>query len=144
MTKNMKFWIVLIVLIIIVGGLYVALSKADEAVKPPLPTIRVGSVSAEVKQSTYCWKDNGEGTCEDHGVPVADDLQLISVKAGDPIDITFHAEPTNFSFHRIEDGELVSSEQVVPNEPGVYLFETGGEWEQGDSRYVFGVKVPEE
>ena len=143
MTKNMKFWMVLIILLGIVGGLYIAFSKAGESVSPPLPTVKIGSVSAEVKQSTFCWSNDGQGRCEDHGLPEADDLQLVPVKPGDSIEITFHDEPKNFSFHRIENGALVPAEQVVPNEAGVYMFETGGEWEKGDSRYVFGVEVKE-
>lgn len=102
-----------------------------------------GSVSAEVEQSTYCWETGNQATCAEYGLPEADNLQLITVKPGDRIDVVYHAEPMTSSFNRIEDGELISSEAIVPDEPGVYLYEIGGEWKQGDSRYVFGVQVPE-
>ena len=144
MTKNKKFWIVLIILLIIVGGLYMALVRSIGSGSPPLPTVRVGSVTAEVKQSTFCWSDNVAGKCAEYALPEADDLQIVTVKPGDRIEITFHAEPESFSFHQIKEGELVPSEQLVPSEPGVYLYETGGKWKKGDSRYVFGVRVPAE
>ncbi|TCI39835.1 MULTISPECIES: hypothetical protein [unclassified Exiguobacterium] len=142
--KRKGRWVLVIGLLVVGGGL-LAMSfwKTESSLRPPLPTVRVGSVTAEVRQSTFCWSDQGQGVCEDHGLPGADDLQLVPVKPGAEIDVTFHAEPSNFSFNQIVDGELVPSEQVVPDEPGVYLFETGGDWAQGDSRYVFGVKVEE-
>lgn len=145
MLKRKRLWI-LVIGLLLVGGVLLTMSfwKSESSLRPPLPTVRVGSVTAEVKQSTFCWSDNGQAVCEDHGLPEADDLQLVPVKPGDAIDVTFHAEPSNFSFNQIIDGELVSSDQVVPDEPGVYLFETGGDWEQGDSRYVFGVEVEEQ
>ncbi len=132
------------ILLVIVGALYAtSFWKSETTLKPPLPTVRVKGVTAEVKQSTFCWSGGGEAVCEDHGLPEADDLQLVPVEAGAEIDVEFHDEPSNASFHRIVDGELVPSKPVVPNEPGVYVFETGGEWPQGDSRYVFGVEVEE-
>lgn len=100
-------------------------------------------MSAEVEQSTYCWEAGSRATCADYGLPEADDLQLITVKPGDAIDIVYHADPMESSFFQIEDGELVPAEPVVPDEPGIYLYEIGGEWAQGDSRYVFGIRVPE-
>ena len=142
--RRKGLWIVVVGLIL-VGGALLATSfwKSESSIKPPLPTVRVGSVTAEVKQSTFCWSNGGEAVCEDHGLPEADDLQLVPVEPGAEIDVEFHAEPSNVSFHQIIDGELVRSEPVVPDEPGVYLFETGGEWPRGDSRYVFGVEVEE-
>lgn len=145
MKRNRRFWIVLIGLLVGVGGIYVAVSwfgDRDDSVKPPLPTVRVGSVTAEVEQSTYCWEAGSRATCADYGLPEADDLQLITVKPGDAIDVVYHADPMESSFFQIEDGELVPAEPVVPDEPGIYLYEVGGEWTQGDSRYVFGVRVP--
>lgn len=137
-------WIVVIALLLVGGALFAtSYLKSESSIRPPLPTVRVGSVTAEVKQSTFCWSDGGEAVCEDHGLPEADTLQLVSVEPGTTIAIEFHAEPSNFSFNRIVDGELEPAEQVVPDEPGVYLFETGGDWDQGDSRYVFGVEVTE-
>ena len=144
--SNRRFWIVLLFLLVGVGIIYFAvtlLGDGEDTVKPPLPTVRVGSVTAEVEQSTYCWEAGNQVTCADYGLPEADDLQLITVKPGDRIDVVYHAEPKASSFHRIEDGELVPTDAIVPEEPGTYLYEVGGEWTQGDSRYVFGVKVSE-
>ncbi|STO07558.1 hypothetical protein [Exiguobacterium aurantiacum] len=140
--KTMWFWVIVLLL---VGGIVYGLSfwQTSSGVKPPLPTVTVGSVTAEVKQSTYCWSNGDEAVCEDHALPEADDLQLVTVEPGAAIDVTFHETPKQETFHRIIDGELVASEQVVPMEPGTYLFETGGEWQHGDSRYVFGVTVRE-
>lgn len=142
--RRKGLWIVVVGLLV-VGGILYATSfwKSGTSVKPPLPTVRVGTVTAEVKQSTFCWSDGGEAVCEDHALPEADDLQLVPVEAGAEIDVEFHAEPSNASFHQLVDGELVPAEPVVPDEPGVYVFETGGDWPQGDSRYVFGVEVKE-
>lgn len=146
MKSNRRFWIVLLFLLVGVGMIYFVvtlLGDGEDTVKPPLPTIRVGSVTAEVEQSTYCWESGNQATCADYGLPEADDLQLITVKPGDRIDVVYHAKPEASSFNRIEDGELVPAEPIVPDEPGIYLFEIGGEWAQGDSRYVFGVRVPQ-
>lgn len=131
--------------LLVVGGALYATSfwKSESSIKPPLPTVRVGSVTAEVKQSTFCWSDGDEAVCENHGLPEADDLQLVPVEAGTKIDVEFHAEPSNVTFHQVIDGELVPAKRVVPDVPGVYLFETGGDWSQGNSRYVFGVEVKE-
>nr|WP_215144068.1 hypothetical protein [Exiguobacterium qingdaonense] len=133
----------MIVLVGVGSLLAVSMLIGPDEVKPPLPTVRVGSMSAEVEQSTYCWESGERATCADYGLPEADELQLITVKPGDRIDVVYHAEPMTSSFHRIEDGELVEAEHVVPNEPGIYLYEVGGEWGQGDSRYVFGIRVVE-
>jgi len=141
MKRNKRFWLVLVLLLIGVGVVYIAVSSNETTLAPPLPTVKIGSVTADVEQSTYCWEDNGSARCEDHGLPTEEDLQLIQVDAGDAIDVTFHETPRNFSFNQVVDGELVATEQVVPDEPGVYLYETGGEWEKGDSRYVFGIRV---
>nr|WP_214758324.1 hypothetical protein [Exiguobacterium sp. s123] len=144
--RNRSVWMILLFILVGAGIVYFAMTlfgDGEDGVKPPLPTVRVGSVSAEVEQSTYCWESGNQATCADYGLPEADDLQLITVKPGDRIDVVYHAEPMTSSFNRIEDGELVSSELVVPDKPGIYLYEVGGEWSQGDSRYVFGVRVPE-
>lgn len=142
--RRKGLWIIVAGLMLVVGVLFAtSLWKSESTIKPPLPTVRVGAVTAEVRQSTYCWSDGGEAVCEDHALPTADDLQLVPVEPGAEIDIEFHAEPANASFHQIIDGELVRTDFVVPDEPGVYLFETGGEWPRGDSRYVFGVEVEE-
>ncbi|MFN4215705.1 hypothetical protein [Exiguobacterium sp.] len=142
--RRTGMWL-LVIGLLIAGGLVYTLSSWQGAsgTKPPLPTVRVGSVTAEVKQSTYCWSNGSEAVCEDHALPEADDLQLVTVEPGAAINVEFHETPKRETFHRIIDGELVASEKVVPTEPGTYVFETGGEWQHGDSRYVFGVIVPE-
>lgn len=140
--KTMWFWVIVLIL---VGGIVYGLSfwQTSSGVKPPLPTVKVGSVTAEVKQSTYCWANGDEAVCEDHALPEPDDLQIVTVEPGATIDVSFHEAPDNETFHQIVDGEVVPAERIVPSEPGVYLFETGGDWANGDSRYVFGVEVTE-
>lgn len=97
----------------------------------------------EVKQSTFCWAEDSGGLCEDHGLPKASDLQLVSVEPGAEIDITFHEEPLRHTFYQVVDEKIVPTSLKVPDEPGVYVFEAGGDWKQGDSHYVFGVEVEE-
>ncbi|WP_353047828.1 hypothetical protein [Exiguobacterium sp. s22] len=146
MKRNRSVWMILLFILVGAGIVYFAMTlfgDGEDPVKPPLPTVRVGSVTTEVEQSTYCWESGNQATCADYGLPEADDLQLITVKPGDRIDVVYHADPMESSFNRIEDGEIVSADAIVPDEPGVYLYEIGGEWKQGDSRYVFGVRVPE-
>lgn len=123
-----------------VGDLVLEVGNVGQTTAPDGPGRNRDRGSETVDILLVGW---GEAVCEDHALPEVDDLQLIPVEAGAEIDVEFHAEPSNASFHQIVDGELVPAEPVVPDEPGVYVFETGGDWPQGDSRYVFGVEVKE-
>lgn len=117
---------------------------------PPLPKLRSESNEIEVFQSTYCWFSLQFGKCVDYVSPdeqLKDQMPTI-VSPEEEITIIFSYKPKEGTLHlsQWKQGEPVNilideNKFKVPAEQGEYIYILRGNWEEGDSSYVFKLKV---
>jgi hypothetical protein len=117
--------------------------------KPPLPTLKAGDKTVDVKLGKYCWYIKGVGKCTED--PEAPDLlkgvKPTLVPAGSKLTIGWGNE---------QPKEIVSVDQwkgtavevpmtgnaiQLPKEKGTYVYDIKTIFPEGDVKYAFAVDV---
>lgn len=128
-------------------------AKPQELAKPPEPVISWKDKSAVTVPASSCWSYQNEGVCTDTAAPpelVAEKKpKPLQVKPGATLSVTYAVPPTENSLRvtqwigieQIEQALENGNQWKAPDQPGWYLFDVRGEWNQGDAGHAFVIEV---
>ncbi|WP_203362990.1 hypothetical protein [Bacillus sp. REN10] len=126
--------------------------------KPPNASIQIGEHSYETTLGSYCWSEEGKGTCVDKAGPVEllEKQTPIEVSPGEKITFTLDYEPkpteehvTQFHHNEEMDVQVKDQQFTAPLKKGVYYYGYSVWWNdekepnvsKGDAVYTFVIEV---
>ncbi|MED4784967.1 hypothetical protein [Brevibacillus choshinensis] len=130
-------------------------STTKQLPAPPDPVISWKGQSAVTIPTSSCWHYEDQGVCTDTAAPpeiVGEKKpKALSVQPGATLTVTFPQPPIEKSLRvtqwlgidQIEQLLENGNEWKAPKEPGWYLFDVRGQWDQGDAGHAFVIEVRE-
>ncbi len=130
-----------------------SVSTAKQLPHPPDPLISWQGKSAATVPTSSCWEYEGQSECIDMAAPPEvigeKKPKPLSVQPGATLTVTFPQPPiektlrvTQWLGTKQMDQSLENgNEWKAPEQPGWYLFDVRGQWEQGDAGHAFVIEV---
>ncbi|MEQ8199482.1 MAG: hypothetical protein ABRQ27_16025 [Clostridiaceae bacterium] len=143
--------IIVVLVISFLGFMIIRLPK-----KAPSPIITYNNLKIETVESTYAWFDKSLGGNSVMGLPPEEgvkNIQPLTTEPNSKIYFKFNIfqKPKNISIVLWKNGKIVSKETYekiksgfffTSNEPGVYVYEINGEWDETHtSSFSFTIEV---
>lgn len=119
----------------------------------PIPHVKTDGISVPVTEGSYCWEGPLSANCVDkvyaNPIEMGKQHEPTDVMPNQTIKITFDKMPTKNSLKIERWIEGGSSEKVklnhsklhAPSQKGTYFYLITANWEQGDGKYSFSIKV---
>lgn len=152
----MNRWLVAFLLLTLLS--LIGCSNGMSGEKPPKAMIEIGNKKVETTLGTYCWQDDGTGSCVDTVGPVEllKGKSPVKVKPGEDITFLMDYKPKPNEIHLMLMNHEKETEVPVDNnrftapaQKGIYYYSYGVWWmdekeantSNGDASYVFALEV---
>jgi hypothetical protein len=128
-------------------------TSGQELQTPPTPAISWQGQSAVTVPTSSCWSVGDQAICKDTAAPpeIIGEMKPapLQVKPGAIVTISFTHPPAEKSLvvnqwvgtSQIEQTLENGTQWKAPEQPGWYMYDVRGEWEQGDAGHAFVIEV---
>lgn len=138
--------------LLVVVMLFSTIIFIESRISMPAPIFTINGQIVPTVQGSYCWDGVLQSVCSDSPSPEVlleeNGFEAIYVQSGDRIKLKFTRTPfkksINASTWPIDEGYkaiLDGNYLVLPEKPGVYMYDVSASWEQGSLVFSFMVEV---